>query len=258
MKLMSHERAVLLALALALTLCAQSVVVRAAPPPKTFRDFFDGVWEVEIRPFASLNDSVTRGSYVMSKMEDKIMGIYYENVTTGVDNETGLAVHEVQNQLRVRVELDSPTQGEFRTARAQTDIFSEPESEEPSLKFKTLFAFDFQIHRNKIWVSAGEWLGKQKGTYQFVITSPQSFLLTVTPAAGNKQGGHTISGYKRVSHSMWDSLGPVSICFVGLVGAKLIRNMGNTAANRRKMAARLPPSAQSAQPAAAAAGKKSQ
>ena len=41
---MSPERAVLLALALALTLCAQSVVVRAAPPPKTFRDFFDGGW----------------------------------------------------------------------------------------------------------------------------------------------------------------------------------------------------------------------
>jgi len=228
----------------------------ARVPQDNFRDFFDGKWEVEIRPNSdpSSPGSVSNGVYVMKKMEGKLMGIYYENVTS-TDAATGLPVHTIENQLRVRVEIDSPTQGVFRTALAQTDIFTEDESEEPSLKFKTLFEFDFQVHRNGIWVSTGDWHGKQKGSYQFMIMSSQAFLLTVTPNEGGAAQGQTISGYKDLKKSLWDSMGPATLCFIVLVGTKLLRNLG-PAASRKKLQQRVTqaPSAAAGQ----GAGKKSQ
>ena len=40
---------------------------------------------------------------------------------------------------------------------------------------------------------------------QFMIMSSQAFLLTVTPNEGGAAQGQTISGYKDLKKSLWDS-----------------------------------------------------
>jgi len=46
-------------------------------PQNNFRDFFDGKWEVDVRPNSdpSANGSVTKGMYLMTKSGDRLTGI---------------------------------------------------------------------------------------------------------------------------------------------------------------------------------------
>ncbi|EKX45751.1 hypothetical protein GUITHDRAFT_108208 [Guillardia theta CCMP2712] len=112
----------------------------AASTPTSFAKWFEGKWEVQIITTHSdgrVEDAPKNGQYVMRNEESRLVGTYFENVTT---------TSEITNPMRVRVEIDSEFKGVFRTARSTVDLFSAPESEEPELKFKTLFEFDFKVN----------------------------------------------------------------------------------------------------------------
>jgi len=164
----------------------------AASTPTSFAKWFEGKWEVQIITTHSdgrVEDAPKNGQYVMRNEESRLVGTYFENVTT---------TSEITNPMRVRVEIDSEFKGVFRTARSTVDLFSAPESEEPELKFKTLFEFDFKLNQNGHYISTGSWHGRQKGVYQFLITSPSTFVLTVMPSGGGEHnsGIQTIMGHK--------------------------------------------------------------
>jgi hypothetical protein len=50
------------------------------------------------------------------------------------------------------------------------------------LKYRTLFAFDFESHGNGMKLARGSWNGRRKGEYQFAIASPSTFLISVSLA----------------------------------------------------------------------------
>mmetsp|Transcript_22024 Transcript_22024/g.24487 ORF Transcript_22024/g.24487 Transcript_22024/m.24487 type:complete len:234 (+) Transcript_22024:24-725(+) len=138
----------------------------------SFADFFQGEWVVE-RSTVDINTNVhiydeTRGRYNMSKAGDHGMaGEYFaEDTVTG----------DVLSSLIVRIEFaHDPATGAFKTG-AETD--------EPS-EFATLFNFAFQHEpHNGMIISHGEYHGAKGGHYQFLIPSPDKWVLTVYQEAG--------------------------------------------------------------------------
>uniref|UniRef100_A0A7S0F313 Uncharacterized protein n=1 Tax=Hanusia phi TaxID=3032 RepID=A0A7S0F313_9CRYP len=200
----------------------------AASSPSSFAKWFEGKWEVQIittHTDGRVDDAVKTGQYLMRNEESRLVGVYFENTTEP---------SELTNPMRVRVEIDSEFKGVFRTARSTVDLFSSSESEEPELKFKTLFEFDFNLNKNGHYVSTGSWHGKQKGVYQFLITSPSSFVLTVMPLGGGEHnaGVQTIMGHKSIQKKFFEQYGPTALIFLAFIAMKFVRRVGD---RKRKM-----------------------
>jgi len=89
-----------------------------------------------------------------------LTGYYYENIT------------ENQEELlqQITVEFETLTTGEFKVR----DLKAEDEE----ITYKTLFAFDF-INRTNMAISTDEWSAPSNKFYQFIISSPTTFILNI-------------------------------------------------------------------------------
>lgn len=225
-----------------------ATLVADAAPIFEFAKFFHGKWLLEIRtdtPGATKSADVQLANYHM-RMQDgagSLKGIYFENVT---DSES-----DIRNQLRVNVELTTPSAGVFKQAKAHMNVLG-AEDDEEDLKWKTLFDFDFETHASGVRVSTGEWHGKRKGMYQFTITSPTTWILTIMPtsaADGETVAIQTISAQRAEKPSLFEKHGTTALVFIVFLAFKFgqiyIKNKG---AQRRAI--------QAAQRAAAASAPK--
>lgn len=180
----------------------------------SFFKFFQGEWDVvrSSADFKSMDQMVEHermGHYTIAAMEgstNRLGGTYYEN-----DTATG----EITSEFSIFVEMQEPSSGVFKTGP------SEGESQ-------VLFAFDFMQQSNDHIFSHGEWAGETGAFYQFAISSPTTFVITVFPKQGkNSAKAKLYMGKKRVvveEKSLFQQYGTMMMMMVVFI---FVRRMGS-------------------------------
>jgi len=130
------------------------------------KEFFLGEWELEFQRFGIEDHNLSPKGI-----------LDYGRWRINDANETlvGEIVDEKDEVLPLNIEFDSEITGRFQLANPEDDGETDGE-------FFTLFQFDFTNRSNGVFISQGGYsdqLRKENGVYQFIATSPASFVMTV-------------------------------------------------------------------------------
>ena len=147
--------------------CLLISTASAAEPAFSFFDFFQGEWTTQrsVAYFKTMDQELEHdklGHYSIQPVKGStnlLEGRYYEN-----DTATG----ETLGQYFIRIELQTPSSGVFRTGASQQDT-------------TPLFKFDFQKQTNGLVMSHGQWAGDTGAFYSFTVAGAKQFSISVYP-----------------------------------------------------------------------------